>query len=265
MSEILHIDDDSIDNEHPVALAAESVENAMSEFWVSVDLRGPLLARSPDEGRAVTPNLSAPVNELIRSGIFPFTLSDMLERQNPGTDTGSSNVTAIHVLLENTVEETVKLLANTGQLDDATEIFESQRTASDPSAEWLTTYCVFTYSKGWVAEQIITNHPRFSKGGVTNDQAGQDVRDETTQRYKQVKPVSTYARKSPDVFKNKETDHVFYQWKADGGLTLGDTDAANAVNKAAIPDDMSATLAKSCHKQRYAHPDDGAGYRYLWW
>lgn len=265
MSEILNIDDGIEAETHPVRRVADDVAMSVSEHWQPVDIAGPLAERGAGvrEGAGVTPVLSGPVNKVIQNGGLPFSLEDMLDNAHTGDTDGSSNVTAIHVLNENTVADTIQTLALTGQLDQASEIFETLRDDSDPSAEWLVAYTVFVYAKGWVAEQVITSHERFSKLFITNDQAGQDARlDNETEV--QLKPVTALASNGPKKFRSKTVPHWFYQWTADG-LKVAPTDEANEMNKrVAKSADLSATLIKRTHSS-YKHPADDEAYRFLWW
>jgi len=270
MSKATYIDDSSIDDEtHPVRIFAEEVENAMSEFWRPVSLVEHL--ESPDlrEGSAVNLNLSRFVDDQIQGGHFPLSLNGMFDRFHTGTKDGSSNVTAIHVLLENSITESIKWLAQTGQLDDLCEFFEEARSDGDPAAEIISAYVILTYAKGWMAERIITADDRFSKLFITNDQAGQDVRRNDDGTDVQVKPITSYASKGPAAFKSKTVPHCFYQW-THGGLYFADTDNALDANDAAAADakktdagKISKTVIRTTSK-RFKRAD-GSKYRYLWW
>lgn len=264
MSNVLNITDSSIDSQaHPVQVFAEETETALSEFWRKVALVEHL--ESPDlrEGSAVNLNLSRFVDDQIQAGSFPLSLNAMFEKFHTGDEDGSSNVTAIHVLLENSITDSIKFMAETGQIDDLCEFFADIREDDDPSAEVITAYVIFTYAKGWVAEQIVTDDERFSKLFITNDQKGQDLRRNEDMTDFQLKPMTSYASKGPEHFKNKQVPHLFYQW-THGGLYVAETDNALEANDAAAADgDISKTLIRTTHSS-YKR-DDGSKYRFLWW
>ena len=189
-----------------------------------------------ENGRGLTPDMSELVggdDGAIQNGIVPFSLEEQLEKENTGDSEGSANVTAIHVLFENSIQDTIEHLEETDQLAAAVKLFDSIREPDiDPSARFLTAYTVFTYAKGWFAERIVTEHERFAKLWISNDQKGQDMRDLSDNNEKQLKSVTYYAGNSKSTIKSKNVEHYFYQW-TDDGLILGDIENANEVNKRA--------------------------------
>lgn len=249
---------------HPVRSMAEQTDTVLSDIWSDTNLVEWLTEEVNGRTFGLTPELSEKVNEAIQTGILPFSLNETLDKVNTGAKDGSSNVTAIHVLYENSIRQTLEHFAKTGQLESAKDLFDTIRTESDPSAETLVAYTVFTYAKGWTAEQIITDDDRFSKLWISNDQAGQDVRFGKDGDEKQIKAMPHYASNSPKHFRAKSVPHWFYQWTEDG-LVLADLDDACAANKiAADQANVGATNLKKSYKGGVM---DGFGRaaRVLWW
>lgn len=252
-------------NSHPVNSMAVETHEILNENWRSVDLLG--LLETDVDGRTygLSPDVSDMVDDVIQQGILPFSLEEMMDKVNSGDSDGSANVTAIHVLLGNSLEDSIKELVETDQLDAAVQLFENIRSDDDPTAVELVAYTVFTYGKGWIAEQIVTDHDRFSKLWITNDQAGQDMRDLNDDDEKQLKPVTTYAGSSRRTFKNAEIEHYFYQWTEDG-LVVADLDDVNQANKmAAKQGGVSATSYKKSYSGGVVDDIEGRSARVLWW
>jgi hypothetical protein len=252
------------ENTHPVLGMVRQTDAVLSDVWRDTSLESWLTNEIDGRTVGLTPDLSENVDNVIQEAILPFTLEELLEKHNTGAKTGSANVTAIHVLYEMSIRESMTHLAETGQLDKAVKVFEGLVTDKDPSPETCVAYAIFTYAKGWVAEQIITDDERFSKLWITNDQYGQDVRFKPDSDEKQIKPVTAYARGSKRTFKRKDTPHWFYQWTGDG-LVLADLDDANDANAIAAKEaDMWKTILKKSENQGILN-----GYhrpaRVLWW
>lgn len=242
---------------------AEVTEKVITENHGPVDL----VEFLEFAGRGLTPDLSELVggdDGAIQNGIVPFSLEEQLEKDNSGDSDGAANVTAIHVLYENSIRESIEHLAETGQLKASDKLFRSIRAETDPCPRVLTAYTVFTYAKGWFAEQIVTNHERFAKLWITNDQMGQDMRDLRDNDEKQLKCVTYYAGNNTNDIKSSDIEHYFYQWTHDG-LILGDADSANEVNGiAADRIGVGKTAYKKSYKGGPVNDIEGRSARVLW-
>lgn len=253
-------------NQHVVKQLARTVEAVLEDCGFGKTDLVELLENS--DGRGLTPDLSELVggdDGAIQNGIVPFSLEEQLEKDNSGESDGSANVTAIHVLYENSIRETIEHFEETDQLKAAVKLFESIRDPEvDPCPRVITAYTVFTYSKGWFAEKIVTDHERFAKLWITNDQMGQDMRDLRDNDEKQLKSVTYYAGNSKSTIESKDVEHYFYQWTPDG-LILGDIENANEVNGRAA---KRTGCGKTAYKKSYSGGPvadiEGRSARVLW-
>lgn len=199
------------------------------------------------------------VSEVIRSGVaFPFHVEKEIAGYF-GESTGSSNVTTFFVRDDMSIPEVIEKFHVTGQIEMAAEKV-SPFCQDDVEPINVVAYAIATYAKGWLAEMILTNHDRFSKGSVSQDKGGLDVFDKEHDDWRQVKCVT----------KADNDSHLYYQWDMRGGLHFGDDH--KAVNKSAgevsgrvIPytGEITPTNTLRCHSS-YTD-DDGQTYRYIWW
>ena len=195
-----------------------------------------------------------PVKDLIFDEGLPFDLKELASKtyESVYVGEGSEHVTTFVNYLELSVVDVIDNLNETGQLQDAVN-YISTRTDDKTDDNDVLAYAIWTYAKGWVAERLITDTDRYAKLWVTNDQAGQDVRDLVESKEKQVKCV-TFAKNKPD--------HIYYQWDMNGKIHLSDsyTDAAGAAIEGT---DMCKTVTYRCHSTY--RDENGDTYRYIWW
>lgn len=254
---------------YPKHLMSE-IEEKLRSFGYSVNLteecQVPEYSDLADNsGR--TPDWITGANNPIREGMsegwaYPFDLEALATEKWENVDTsgeGSSHVTTYFNHLELTVMEVIDYLELSGQIEESIETI-SQVTGDKVTPENAVAYAIWTYSRGWVAEKLITETDRFSKLWVTNDQAGQDALDNLADKYVQVKCVT---------FDNQKDDHLYYQWDMRGGLHIGENlkevykAAAKVSGRPTRGGDMPGTVTYRTHSS-YTD-ENGNPYRYLWW
>lgn len=201
----------------------------------------------------VTPDFmtdGSQIAEAIRTGVaFPFSWREAVD--GAGTNAGSAHMTTTFVRAQKTIQETVAHLCETGQIDMAAGDVVSFCQGGVNPVE-VTFYAVATYAKGWLAERIITDADRWSKGSQSNDEAGQDVFDRERGEYRQVKCVTK---------DKQEEGWLYYQWDMRGTLVVGD-DYLEVHEQAVDVTGMPKTVTRRTHG-RYTH--NGQRYRYIWW
>lgn len=202
-------------------------------------------------------------------------LSFKLRSAGPGeaNDEGRELFTAVAQNGEWTTTDIVDHLVETGQFKAAVdEVRPVVRDDVEPTH--VVAWAVATYLKGVIAEQVITSTDDFSKAGVSNDQAGDDVYDNTAddRPLRQVKCVTC----------NDAPDHVlWYQFDGRGNIHYGDD--RSEVAQAAIEDIphvgdgrckgvvINSTLTYRTHTSYTAaerpcpSKDRNGTYRYIGW
>jgi hypothetical protein len=180
---------------------------------------------------------------------------------------GASHVTAVFVREGYDLRSTIEHLSETGQLESARAVATTVA-RDDVSASEVVAFAVATYAKGWLVECLLADTDRFSKGSVSNDQAGQDFFDRESGKYVQVKCVT---------YKSQEDDHIYYQFDMRGGIHFGEN-VSEVVNAAADVSgrvgrgkDLQTTLTYRADS-RYRNSNrpsvtsqKGGTYRYMWW
>ena len=195
-----------------------------------------------------------PVKDLIFSTGLPFDLSELAEEayEDVHTGEGKAHVTTFVNYLELAVEDVINHLYESGQLNHAATLISSV-SGDETNDNDILAYAIWTYAKGWIAEKLISEMDKYAKLWVTNDQAGQDVRDIVENVEKQVKCVT---------FKKQIENHVYYQWDMNGRLIVG-TKYLEVAGKAVKNSNVSKTLSYRCHSEY--KDDNGDTYRYIWW
>lgn len=251
---------------HPVRTVAREVGEP-----AGVDLEG-FLQHPEDPSMGITPpKWSDPVMAVIDSGALPFTMEGLDERASDD-DEAHAGVTAIHVLRNHVVRETVTELVESGQFEAAVTLFDGMVTDDDPDPRTVAAYAVFRYAKGWLAEQLVTSHDQFSKLGIDNDEAGYDLRyyapgadRQTEGEDGQLKPVTAVGSNSQSHFEEMNIPHWMYQWTREG-IKWARAERANKMNREAAKEDglRSATaIKKSCKSGEVDNV--GRRARLLWW
>lgn len=209
-----------------------------------------------DTGKGRTPRFmtdGTDTAEMVRTGTaFPFSVEERIEGYF-GESSGSSNVTTFFVRESLAIDDVVRDLEMTGQIEAACRKV-APFLADDVRPIDVVAYAVATYAKGWMAERLLVEETdRFSKGSVSQDQGGLDVFDRQVDDWRQVKSVTV---------DDRVDGWLYYQWDMRGGLHVGDTlkDVnASACSVAGVP----KTTAYRCHS---AYTDgEGQTYRYIWW
>lgn len=215
-------------DEHVVMAVARETEEAMSELGYDVDLLGALRAKpgteAAERGLGLTLQMSETVQEATENGFGWLSINEDLAGHF-GRSRGSSNVTHIAVDEELTARETIHAIAEAtydGEADNIKKglhLLELMRKSSDPSAELLMAYNLFLKALGWYAERALAERDDFKKGSASHDTGGIDLFWDGEP--KQLKTVTRAASQGIGKFEEKDVDHIFYGWTADG-LILGE-------------------------------------------
>jgi hypothetical protein len=203
-------------------------------------------------GYDITPDTTDPVDEAMRNGFGWLDVNEKVA-DHFGEPRGSSKVTTIAVengwSVQETVDAIITATADDEGVDQITKgihLLELMSGGKDPNPVDLMAYVLERFAMGWVAEMLMATKDGVEKGNVAQDSGGIDLWMNGDPI--QLKPVTDYAS-GKKRFKNKETDHWFYQWTRDG-LVAGPLEEANAVNKEAVKDvDDSVTIFKKSEKR----------------
>lgn len=190
-------------------------------------------------------------SEIIRNGVaFPFSVENELDGYF-GESSGSANVTTLFNKLNMAIDDVIEKFHVTGQIEAGREKVKPY-VADGVNPIDVTGFAIATYAKGWLAERILSEQERFSKGSVSQDQGGLDLYDRQAGDWVQVKCVTD---------DTQNDGYVYYQWDCRGGLHFGEN--RKEVNRqAAKVTGMPLTALYRTHNN---HKIDGRRWRYLWW
>lgn len=215
------------------------------------------------------------VSGAVRDGIKGLDFKLREARVGEAAETDKSHFTAVAVRDDWDFEEIVKHLIETGQFGDAIRQISEvcPRAGVDPVD--VVVYAIATYLKGVAAERLLTSTDGFSKAGVSNDQAGDDVYvldgRSDGQTLAQVKCVTV---------DEQHDNHIYYQFTPDGEMVYGDdykaviqmvADKSGRVGDTRkAGNDIPKTVIGRTHtrykcEQRPHVKNDAATYRYLGW
>lgn len=185
---------------------------------------------------------------------------------------GSSHFTAVATREDWSLPEIVEQLHTSGQIEKAKNqlkqvVRDGVRTID------VVAWALTIYVMGVEMERVVGSLDRFSKAGVSNDQAGDDFYDNDRDgRLVNLKHVSV---------DNQNPDWVYYQYDDRGNVVIGEncTDVHNAAmsNVQRVGDsrksgvDIPGTVAKRTESGYYTHESrphikhKGGTYRYISW
>jgi hypothetical protein len=256
---------DGIDNEHPAKAVYGMVSDIMTDLGYDIDLIAELSGNPDIHGRKVgiTLQMSTDVDKLIRDGRFPFSLQKNL-KGHFGISEGSANVTTVRLEKQMNIREVLEHFDKTGQLSDAVEAVEFEKTAEDPDSEIILGYALAQYAKGWIAEEIAQEQIEgLKKGSVSHDEGGIDFY--LNGDMSQLGSITRYNSRKTEM-EGSDIRHLLYQWHSDGSLVVGDIEEILEFNsKMAKEVGLSSTLTKRSHGGLKINETVGRSFRYLWW
>lgn len=214
---------------NPVLALADTVGNVARARGVDTQMAANWLQTPADapDGHVIPDFMTdgTGVAGAIRDGLrgLDFTLRETQDGEAKTQD--GSHFTAVAVREAWAVDDVVGHLIDSGQWETAAvKLAEVAR--DDVNADNVVAWAVVTYLKGVVAERLLTATDRFSKAGVSNDQAGDDVYvtdgSQGPQELRQVKCVTHDEQKD---------DHIYYQFDARGQMWYGE-DYKEVANRA---------------------------------
>lgn len=202
-------------------------------------------------------------------GALNFTLRETGDGE--AKDADKSHFVAVAIREGWTFAELVEHLLESGQFETAARE-QDEISRSDVSGVDVAAYAVATYLKGVLAERVLTDSEHFSKAGIANDQAGQDVyvKGEHNE-LRQVKCVTV---------DSQNPDHIYYQFDCRGNLWFGENCTETAAAAVEGVERIGHTAKKECDLQatvvrrtdtKYTTADrphvrgKEATYRYIGW
>lgn len=212
---------DVLADNQPLVTLAQNVQDSLARRGITVEigeerLATPEYADIPD-GHTIPDFMTdgSGVAGKIMDGRDPFDFRLRESGAGEANSEGRSLFTAEAVRENWSVDDVVGHLVESGQFEAARiGIADYVRSGVDPAN--VVAWAVVTYYKGVAAERIITSIDRFTKAGVSNDQAGQDV-------YDRERPSDDMLRQVKCVTHDERVDgYLYYQVDCRGNLWVGD-------------------------------------------